>query len=476
MKVIYTSAECFPVAKVGGLADVVGSLPKYLKSIGVDTHVVIPAYDMPWFKGKLYRIIHQGNFHLGEEDLYFEVRYFIDDLLGFPFYTIHIPSKFDRFGVYAGKDGIFFGDELERYIAFQRAFLTWLRDGKVEVDIVHCHDHHTGLIPFMMKYALEFQSLSSISSVFTIHNERYQGAFSWSKQYLLPQFDNWKSGLLEWNNVINPLSSAVRCANKVTTVSPNYMRELMYESFGLENLFRSESWKCTGILNGIDNEVWDPATDPMVGFHLKKGEEINFKLKNKKIVCEEAGLDPSLPLFGFIGRLVLEKGAEFISGIIDTWLSYHKNANFIVLGTGDKSIENSIKTVALKYPKNVACLLTYDETMSHKIYAGSDFLLMPSRVEPCGLNQMFAMRYGTLPIVRSTGGLKDSVKDISEDGGVGIRFDDMNFDQMMHSVWRAYELYHNGDFKNYCVKKAMSLDYSWDASALRYKEIYSSLL
>jgi len=183
-----------------------------------------------------------------------------------------------------------------------------------------------------------------------------------------------------------------------------------------------------------------------------------------------------LPLYGFIGRLVLEKGAEFIAGLIDTWLSRHKNINFVILGTGDKSIESAFQSVAYKHASNVACMLAYNEAMSHKIYAGADFLLMPSRVEPCGLNQMFAMRYGTLPIVRTTGGLKDSVKDISGEGGVGIRFDHMNFDQMMHAIGRAYDMYQNKDFKNFCVKKAMSLDYSWNASAQKYKDIYNSIM
>ncbi len=475
LNVFFASAECFPMAKVGGLADVVGSLPKYLKKAGVNTCVVIPAYEMPWYEGKLYRIVHQGHFHLGTEHLYFEVRYFLDDILGFPFYNIQIPSKFNRYGVYAGQDGYFFGDETERNIAFQRAFLTWLRDGHVDVDIVHCHDHHTGLIPFMMKYAYEFMSLAHIPTVFTIHNERYQGAFGWNKQSLLPQFDNWKSGLLEWNGVINPLSSAVRCSYRVTTVSPNYMNELMHNSFGLEDLFRAEYWKCSGILNGIDNEVWDPATDPMIDYHFK-GDEILFKSENKKILCSIAGFDPSVPLYAFIGRLVLEKGAEFIAGIIDTWLSRHRNVNFIVLGTGDKSIESAILAATSRHPSHVACLLTYNEAMSHKIYAGADFLLMPSRVEPCGLNQMFSMRYGTLPIVRTTGGLKDSVKDISEDGGVGIRFDHMIFEQMLHAIGRAYDLYYNPEFKNHCVKRAMALDYSWDASAQKYNEIYRSVV
>ncbi len=474
MKVLYASAECYPVAKVGGLADVVGSLPKYLARQGVETSVVIPAYEMPWFEGKLYRIVHQGGFHLGPEQLYFEVRYFLDDILGFPFYTIHLPSKTDRYGVYANKEGHYFGDEIERNIAFQRAILIWLRDGAYNFDVVHCHDHHTGLIPFMMKYTYEFHSLSHIPTVFTIHNERYQGMFSWSKQYLLPQFDSWKSGLLEWSNVINPLASAVRCADRVNTVSPNYMRELMYDSAGLESLFRSEHWKCTGILNGIDAEIWDPATDPMI-LHHYESDPIDFKRKNKKVICDLAGLDESLPLYGFIGRLVLEKGAEFLAGLIDTWLSRHKNVNFILLGTGDKSIENALRNVAQKYPSHVACMLAYNEGMSHKIYAGSDFLLMPSRVEPCGLNQMFAMRYGTLPIVRTTGGLKDSVKDITEENGVGIRFDYMDFEQMLHAMGRAFDLYYNRDFKNDCIARAMQIDFSWDNSALKYKAIYEEL-
>ncbi|KXK38214.1 MAG: glycogen synthase [Bacteroidetes bacterium OLB9] len=475
MNILYASAECFPVAKVGGLADVVGSLPKYLKKIGVNTHVVIPAYQMPWFEGKLYRIIHRGHFHLGQEHLYFEVRYFIDDPLGFPFYTIHIPSKYDRYGVYAGKDGYYFGDELERNISFQRALLTWLRDSKAGVDIVHCHDHHTGLIPFMMKYAYEFQSLSRLPTVFTIHNGRYQGAFSWTRQYLLPHYDSWKSGLLDWQSTINPLSSAVRCAYRVTTVSPSYMQELKYDSAGLENLFQSEASKCVGILNGIDNEVWDPKTDPMIDYHLKN-DPIRFKSENKKALCRLTGLNPALPTFGFIGRLVLEKGAEFIAGLIDTWLSHHKNANFVVLGTGDKSVEKAIQSVAYRHPQNVACMIAYNEAVAHKVYAGADFLLMPSRVEPCGLNQMFAMRYGTLPIVRSTGGLRDSVRDIGEPNGVGIRFDYMNFDQMIHAIWRAYDLYRHSGYKNECVKRAMALDFSWDVSAARYKEIYQSLV
>lgn len=475
MKVINISAECYPVAKVGGLADVVGSLPKYLSRQDVESSVVIPAYEMPWFENKLYRIVHKGSFHLGPEYLYFEVRYFLDDILGFPFYTIHIPSKTDRYGVYAGKDGHYFGDEIDRNIAFQRAFLMWLRDSTLEFDIIHCHDHHTGLIPFMMKYAYEFQSLASIPTVFTIHNERYQGMFSWSRQYLLPQYDSWKSGLLEWSQVINPLASAVRCSHRVNTVSPNYMEELMYQGAGLEGLFRAEHWKCSGILNGIDVEVWNPSTDPMIEYHFD-GDPVDFKNKNKEVICDIAGLDSSLPLLGFIGRLVLEKGAEFLAGLIDTWMSRHKNINFIVLGTGDKSIESTLKNLARKYPKNVACMLAYNESMSHKIYAGADFLFMPSRVEPCGLNQMFAMRYGTLPIVRSTGGLRDSVKDITEEQGVGIRFDDMDFEQMLHAIGRAYDMYYNRDFKNDCVERAMQLDYSWDSSALKYKKIYESLI
>lgn len=475
MKVLYTSAECYPVAKVGGLADVVGSLPKYLGKMGVETSVVIPAYEMPWFEGKSYRIIHQGHFHLDNEYLYFEVRYFIDDILGFPFYTIHIPSKTDRYGVYAGREGYYFKDEIERNVSFQRAILTWLRDGNMQIDVMHCHDHHTGLIPFMMKYAYEFRSLSQIPIVFTIHNERYQGAFSWNRESLLPQFDNWKTGMLDWSDTINPLASAVKCANVVTTVSPNYMNELKHDAMGLETLFRAEAGKSIGILNGIDNEVWDPATDPMIEHHFD-GDYVAFKAKNKATLCQLGGLDARLPTYAFIGRLVLEKGAEFIAGLVDTWLSQHRNANFVILGTGDKSIESALRSVAERHPHNVACMLEYNEAVSHKVYAGADFILMPSRVEPCGLNQMFAMRYGTLPIVRSTGGLFDSVRDISEPGGVGFRFDSMNFDQMIHAIWRAYDLYQHPEYINICIERAMKLDFSWNSSAQKYKEIYEYIL
>ncbi|MFZ1705771.1 MAG: glycogen/starch synthase [Saprospiraceae bacterium] len=476
MKVLFASAECYPVAKVGGLADVVGSLPKYLQKSGVETHVVIPGYIMPWFENKLYKIVHYGHYNNANETVHFEVRYYIEDLLGFPFYTIYIPGKFDRYGVYADKNGYYFQDEIERNIAFQRSLLMWLRDNPaMRPDILHCHDHHTGLTPFLKQYAYEFESIRHIPIVFTIHNERYQGAFSWTRSHLLPHYDNWKTGLLDWNNTINPLASAVRVSHRVTTVSPNYMNELMYNSFGLESLFQTESWKCTGILNGIDNETWDPSTDPMLEHHLKK-DVVEFKKKNKLALCKKANLNPDLPLYGFIGRLVYEKGADQLTSLIYNWLAHHDNANFIVLGTGDKGIENDLTQLAYSFPSNVASMLAYNEALAHQIYAGSDYLLMPSRVEPCGLNQMFAMRYGTLPIVRTTGGLKDSVRDLSEDHGVGIRFDHLNIQDMSHAMFRSYKVYEQTAYKNGLVEKAMNLDFSWDVSAKKYIEIYQSLL
>jgi len=174
--------------------------------------------------------------------------------------------------------------------------------------------------------------------------------------------------------------------------------------------------------------------------------------------------------------LVHEKGAEFIAGLADTWLSRHRNINFVILGTGDKAIENAIQTVSYRHPTNVACMLSYNEELAHQIYAASDYLLMPSRVEPCGLNQMFAMRYGTLPIVRATGGLKDSVQDVSLEGGVGFTFDDMDFEQMLHGVGRAFDVFMNPKFKNIIVKRAMKKDFSWDSSANKYKMVYDSIL
>ncbi|RZL40282.1 MAG: glycogen synthase, partial [Pedobacter sp.] len=313
--------------------------------------------------------------------------------LGFDLYIVHIQGLTDRPNVYG------YDDDTERFVAFQIATLDWISQWEHRPDVIHCHDHHTGLIPFMVANCLKYQNISKVPTILTIHNAQYQGQFGWNKLYYLPAFDLWKGGLLGWEDAINPLASAIKCAWRVTTVSPSYLDEMMDNARGLESLLRQERWKSSGILNGIDSEVWNPETDPMLGksYSLKTVEA--GKAANKKALCDVFQLDSSKPLFTFIGRLVDEKGADLLPDIFYTALEQHgDNINVLVLGSGDTWVEGRLNQLKDIYGGKYNVYIGYNEQVSHEIYAGADFLLMPSRVEPCGLNQLYALRYGTVPI------------------------------------------------------------------------------
>ena len=476
LDILNISVECYPAAKVGGLADVVGSLPKYLNKLNVNVGVVIPKYHMPWILSQQYKSVFSGHFVMGNEEIFFQVEQVVDADLGFDLYTIDIPGKFDRFGVYANREGHFYDDEVERFAAFSRSFLDWMSDTPYKPDIIHCHDHHTGLIPFMMQYCMRYESLKNIPTVFTIHNQRYQGSFGWDRQYLIPEFDQYKSGMLDWDNHINPLASAVKCAKKITTVSPSYMVELKEDSFGLEWLFKNEENKSIGILNGIDSAYWDPRTDKLISANLKKSVA-RFKSTNKKALLEGSKLNTKLPLISFIGRFAVEKGVDLLPSLIDVCLSKNIKVQFLVLGTGDKEMEDHLKSIGLKYPESTLIYIAYDEQHAHQIYAGSDFLIMPSRVEPCGLNQMYAMRYGTIPIVHNLGGLKDSVFDIDEGNeGSGIKIFDLNLGGLISAIEKAVNLYTNGTKRNEILSRIIEIDNSWDNSAKIYLNMYLDLI
>ncbi len=470
----FVSMECYPCAKVGGLADVVGALPKYLGQLGCEVSVFIPKYSMKWFHGKTYEYKHVSNFYLHQERIDYGVAEVTDANLGFKLFVIDIPGKFDRDGVYAGADGSFFHDEVQRHICFQRAYLNFIVNKENTPDLVHCHDHHTGLIPFIMQHCEGYRSLSYVPVVFTIHNERYQGVFPWAMHYLLPQFDSWKAGMLDWANLINPLASAVKCAWKVTTVSPSYMEEIKHNSMGLEPLFNSESHKCVGILNGIDDDVWNPSTDDFLPVNLKKNLT-EFKQKNKASLLKNTALDPALPLISFIGRFAGEKGADLLPSIIEESLKRDLPLNWVILGTGDKWVEHNISLLAHQRPDRIAAMISYNESVSHQIYAGADFLLMPSRVEPCGLNQMYAMRYGTIPIVNNLGGLKDSVQYFDGEKGTGLKFNSLDFYFIFEELKKAVYLFQKPDLLKLARENANSADNSWINSAKKYMQVYESV-
>jgi starch synthase len=298
----------------------------------------------------------------------------------------------------------------------------------------------------------------------------------WDKSSLLPLWDMNKQGLLEWDRHINSLATGIKCADKVTTVSETYMAQLKYQSAGLEFLFENEQAKCLGILNGIDTELWDPYTDPMVKYPYNQETVLSGKQKNKEALCAKYNLDLTKPLIVFIGRLVGEKAADVLPGAIQHALDKtNGGANFFVIGAGDTAIESALNYLKQLYPENYNCWIGYDEAIGHDAYASADFLLMPSRVEPCGLNQMYAMRYGTIPMVRDTGGLHDTVIDMGVPGGFGITFLNADENDIVHSVERSIELYKDKAKMTKLIKQCMEIDHSWESVVLAYKKMYLSL-
>ncbi|SMO65223.1 glycogen synthase [Fodinibius sediminis] len=476
MKIIHLSAECYPVAKVGGLADVVGALPKYLVQQEVEASVAMPKYDNEWVSKHEFETVFEGRAPLGDWEFDFRIQREVDDTLGFPLFMVDIPGLFDRPGVYVEQEsGAPYGDEFERFISFQIAVLDWINQMSRKPEVVHCHDHHTALVPFMMTQSYRYQALKHIPTALTVHNGEYQGVYDHGRQNMLPYFDPQTEGLLDWDGRLNSLAAGLKTCWKITTVSPSYMEELGYDSHGLEGLFQHEKQKSQGIINGIDTEVWDPATDPMIAHHYDRQKTADGKRKNKQALCEQFGLDPQYPTISFIGRLVHEKGADMLPDLFRTFLESPQSVNFIVLGTGDRNLHRQFEAMSSRFVGYFDAALDYNEPLAHQIYAGSDFMIMPSRVEPCGLNQMYSMRYGTVPIVRKTGGLKDTVVDLGDPDGYGITFYDFSLDAARHAVQRAIDLFRQGRKMAALRKKIMHLDFSWNASAKKYIALYKEL-
>lgn len=470
MEIIHVSAECYPVAKAGGLGDVVGALPKYQCKSGDIAKVIMPMYRTKFLYENDWTVDFKGSANLGNWYFDFTVIKEPTNKLGFDLFLIDINGLLDRQKIYG------YDDDAERFTAFQIAVVSWISSWEHQPDVVHCHDHHTALIPFMMKYCYDFQHLAAVSTVVTIHNGQYQGWMGWDKSLYIPRWDLWKRGMLDWAGSINPLASGVKCADKVTTVSWSYMDELRENANGLEALFEFEKGKCAGILNGIDNEVWNPSTDTYIENRFTVKTVTKGKEQNKKILCDQFGLDITKPLFVFIGRLVGEKAADILPDAIRTAIYQTQgNACFLILGSGETSIEWELQQMTNEYQGIYNAYIGYNEQLSHLIYAGADFLLMPSRVEPCGLNQMYAMRYGTVPVVRSTGGLKDTVTDMGDTDGFGIRFNNATIDDLAYSIGRGVSVYQDKKHMEWMRKHMMQIDHSWESTVSEYRQVYQSL-
>jgi starch synthase len=471
MEILHISAECYPIAKAGGLGDVVGALPKYQNKMGHTASVVMPMYRTKFLYNNEWDVVFKGNSRLGPRAFEYTIIKERHNKLGYNLYLVDIYGLLDREKIYG------YDDDVERFVAFQIAVCHWLANSPDKPEIIHCHDHQAGLIPFMMKYCYDFNwSLSTLKTVITIHNAQYQGWIGWDRSYFIPLWDTWKYGLLDWQNNINSLASGIKCADRVTTVSASYLEELRYSANGLETLFDFEKGKSIGILNGIDTEVWDPAADTYITQNFALKDVQKGKAANKQVLCDQFNLNPANPLIVFIGRLVGEKAAEMLpDSIISAIYGFQKKVNFLILGSGEPEVEWRLSSLTEQFPENYNAVIGYNEKLSHQMYAGADFLLMPSRVEPCGLNQMYAMRYGTVPMVRVTGGLKDTVVDMGDEGGYGIRFIHPSVGDIVHSVSRAVGVYQDEKMMNTMRTRMMQIDNSWDNSARRYIEVYESL-
>ncbi|CAL2060457.1 glycogen/starch synthase [Tenacibaculum sp. 190524A05c] len=468
MKILHTSFECYPIAKVGGLADVVGSLPKYQNDLGYESNVIMPYYDNAFFKRRKLRSEFTGVFKLKNELYNYSISTILIKSTRVTTYIVRVEGLLDRENVYG------YDDETKQYIGFQLAVLNWLSTSDKSFDVIHCHDHHTSLIPFMINYCDDYLKLKYTPTVITIHNAQYQGQFSHEDIKLIPSFNFDNVGLLDWYGSINPLAAGIKCSSKVNTVSPSYMEELKEQANGLEGLLRSESNKCIGILNGIDTDFWNTEEDNMLAKNYKVSNVVSGKKANKKEICELYNLNVELPLFGFIGRLVGEKSADLLPQAIREGLEENEEINVMILGSGHQEIEEQLIELKEEFKGRFNAHIGYDEKLSHLLYAGCDFLLMPSRVEPCGLNQMYSLRYGTIPIVRRTGGLKDTVIDIG-DGGFGICHDQASVWDIKYSIGRAIELYKDVSSFRKIQKTIMKIDNSWTKSAQEYINLYKSI-
>lgn len=448
----------------------VGALPKYQQQLGHVAKVVMPMHRMKFLYNNEWDVVHKGWFRMGDSDFDFTIIKERHNKLGFDLYCVDIYGLLDRERIYS------YDDDTERFLAFQIAVAEWLASWQHRPDVVHVHDHHSALLPFMLRHCFAYSHLSQIKTVLSIHNAQYQGWMGWDKAAYLPAWDTWKWGLLDWEGTVNPLACGIKCADKVNTVSHGYLNEMRHSANGLESLIRHESSKCWGILNGIDYAVWDPAKDTYILDNYRVEDVREGKELNKKKICDDYGFDQNLPLFVFIGRLVHEKAADILPAVITSaFARFGTKFNFIILGSGDPDVEDALNYLRNHWFGYYHSQIEYNEKFSHQLYAGADFLLMPSRVEPCGLNQMYAMRYGTVPVVRRTGGLGDTVVDIGDYEGFGLCFSHATVDDVLHAMERAMHIFNDKPLMQHIRQHMMNINHSWESSAGQYIDMYQSI-
>ncbi len=475
MNVVFVASEAAPFAKTGGLADVAGSLPKALCSSNVNVEVFLPLH------AKIDTSFRSEMTFVGETEVTLGWRHQYVGLFKLEYdrvtyYFIDNEYYFKRHQLYGD------GDDAERYIYFSKAVLAALKFLDLKPEIIHTHDWHTAAVNVLLDYYKKHDPFyDHIKTVFTIHNLRYQGVFD---PYVLGDLLNlpneyFQEESLKFYDSINLLKGGIVYSDHITTVSKSYAHEITYPYFGenLDGIIQKYEYKLTGIVNGIDYDLYNPSKDPNIVIHFDK-RSLKRKSELKMHLQIKFGLpvDPNIPMIAIVSRLVDMKGLDLVDHIMEELLQ--EDIQLVVLGTGEKKYEDMFKYYQYRYPHKISARIYFDQFESHEIYAGTDLFLMPSLFEPCGLSQLIALRYGSIPIVRQIGGLKDTVIPFNKFTGEGNGFCFMNYNahELLFTIKEALERFKDKPNWNLMIKHAMSADHSWKTSSKEYLEIYYKIL
>ncbi len=474
MRIAFVASECVPFSKTGGLADVVGALPPALAAIGHEVDVYLPKYRQTR--------LNNPRTLLRSVTVPFDDEYRFCSVLdggthaGVKFYFIDYPPFFDREQLYGTPAGDY-SDNAERFALFSRAVL---EASKIfgAPDVFHCHDWQSALVPILLKtlYA-EDPAFRAVSSVFTIHNMGYQGQFPpETLPLLMLPWDLFTIGKMEFYGKVNFLKGALVLSDFITTVSRKYSQEIQTAEygFGLEGVLRSRAATVTGILNGVDYHVWSPQTDTFIKQQYAP-DDLSGKLACKQDLLADFGVTTPnlrLPVIGIVSRFAAQKGFDLIAQVIDRLA--REDMVIVALGTGDKEYEDLFRRLNQQFPQKILVRIGFDNALAHKIEAGSDMFLMPSRYEPCGLNQIYSLKYGTVPVVRSTGGLDDTIEpwDARTNRGTGFKFSDYTGDALLGTIRQALTAFKDQTGWQALMRNGMGKDFSWTNSAREYVRIY----
>lgn len=475
MKILFAAAECAPFFKTGGLGDVAGALPKALKEKGADIRVVLPYFSKmgDQYKAKVEDLFN-FEVEVGWRRQYCGVKYLKHQ--GIEYYFIDNMYYFNRPNLYGDYD------DGERFAFFQMALIELMEKIDFIPDVVHVNDYHTAMVPFLLKEKYHWiQAYRKIRSVLTIHNIEFQGQYDASIMADLFGMgaERYEDGTIRYNDCVNFMKAGILYADRVTTVSPSYAEEIKTPEFGsgLDVILRMESGKLSGIVNGIDYDMFDPMTDPAIFTHYDS-KHLEKKLENKAKLQELLGLPvrKEVPMIGIVSRLTYQKGFHLLLQEMENLMQF--DVQLVLIGTGDPDFENGFRYFGEKFPEKASIQIAFDVQLAQKVYAGVDMFLMPSAFEPCGLSQMISMRYGTLPVVHEIGGLKDTVQPYNPltQEGTGFGFVDYQSYFLMNALKQAIELYQQEpETWQKLMRSAMAKDFSWDVSSQRYLELYQQI-